>query len=180
MPVLLIAVGNPLRRDDGIAHRVLEILDPDLVCDGADPDEHDSEWAKSGTGTKFRKSGEIRASPHFARGARTSSVHQLTPELAEEFSRHDSVVVIDADVEPGEAFLEEMTEAGTQAALGHQLGVAEVLALARTLYDWKGMCYVCHVPGADFTEGGGFSDEAEGNAWRAARLIEEFLNSSAP
>jgi hypothetical protein len=31
--------------------------------------EHRSaERAKSGTGTKFRKSGEIRASPHFARG----------------------------------------------------------------------------------------------------------------
>ena len=145
MPVLLIAVGNPMRRDDGIAHRVLEILDPDLVG-----------------------------------GARTRSVHQLTPELAEEFSRHDSVVVVDADVEPGEAFLEELVEPGTRAALGHQLGAAEVVALARTLYDWKGVCYVCHVPGADFTEGGGFSDEAEGGAWRAARLIEEFLASPSP
>ena len=131
-----------MRRDDGIAHRVIDILDPDL-----------------------------------ARGARTRSVHQLTPELAEEFSRHDPVVVIDADVEPGEAYLEELTEPGTRAALGHQLGAEEVVALARALYDWKGVCYVCHVPGADFTEGGGFSDEAEGNAWRAAHLIEEFLNS---
>jgi hydrogenase maturation protease len=145
MQVLLIAVGNPLRRDDGIAHRVLEILDPDLAA-----------------------------------GARTSSVHQLTPELAGEFSRHDFVVVVDADVEPGEAFLEEMTEPVAHAALGHQLGAAEVLALARALYDWKGACYVCHVPGSDFTEGGGFSDEAEGNAWKAARLIEEFLNSPSP
>lgn len=145
MQVLLIAVGNPLRRDDGIAHRVLDILDPDLAA-----------------------------------GAATLSVHQLTPELAEEFSRHDSVVVVDADVEPGEAFLEEMTAPVAGAALGHQLSAAEVVALARTLYDWKGACYVCHVPGADFTEGGGFSDEAEGNAWRAARLIEEFLASSAP
>jgi hydrogenase maturation protease len=145
MQVLLLAVGNPMRRDDGIAHRVLEILDPDL-----------------------------------AGGASTSSVPQLTPELAEEFSRRDAVVVIDADVEPGEAFLEEITGAGARAALGHQLGAAEVTALARTLYAWKGVCYVCHVPGADFTEGGGFSDEAEGNAWRAARLIEELLASPSP
>lgn len=142
MQVLLIAVGNPLRRDDGIAHRVLEMLDPDRT-----------------------------------RGARTSSVHQLMPELAEEFSHYDTVIIIDADVEPGEAFLEEVAEPARAAALGHELGAAEVAALARTLYDWKGACVLCHVPGADFTEGGGFSDEAEGNAWRAARLIEEMLTS---
>jgi len=142
MKILLMAVGNPLRRDDGIAHRVLDILDPGRAA-----------------------------------GARTSSVHQLTPELAEEFSHYDTVVIIDADVELGEAFLEEVAEPGRAAALGHELGAAEVAALARTLYDWKGACVLCHVPGADFTEGGGFSDEAEGNAWRAAHLIEEMLTS---
>jgi hydrogenase maturation protease len=138
-------VGNPLRRDDGIAHRVLEILDPDLAA-----------------------------------GARMSSVHQLTPELAEEFSRHEMVIVVDADVEPGEAFLEEIAGGGRPAALGHEMGAAEVATLARTLYDWKGVCVLCHVPGADFTDGGGFSDEAEGNAWRAAYLIEQLLANPLP
>lgn len=145
MRILLTAVGNPLRRDDGIARRVLEILDPDLAA-----------------------------------RARALAVHQLTPELAEEFSRHDVVIVIDADVEPGEAFLEEVTEPGRSPALGHEMGAAQVASLARALYDWKGACVVCHVPGADFTEGGGFSDEAEGNAWRAAHLIEELIANPAP
>ncbi len=144
MRVLLVGVGNPLRRDDGIAHRVLEILD-------------------LGAGSAVRK----------------SEVHQLTPELAEEFSRHDAVIVVDADVEPGEAFLEEVAGGGCASALGHQLGAADVAALARALYGWTGACMVCHVPGADFGEGGGFSDEAEGNAWRAAHLIERWLEGSA-
>jgi hydrogenase maturation protease len=145
MRVLLVAVGNPLRRDDGIAHRVLEILDPERTA-----------------------------------GVSTSSVHQLTPELAEEFSRHDAVIIVDADVEPGEAYLEEIAEPGRRASLGHELGAAEIVSLARTLYDWKGACVLCHVPGADFTDGGGFSDEAEGSAWRAAHLIEELLANPSP
>jgi hypothetical protein len=56
-------------------------------------------------------------------------------------------------------------------------GRGRVAALARKLYDWKGRVDFAHVHGADFAEGGGFSDEAEGNAWRAARLIEELLAS---
>jgi hydrogenase maturation protease len=142
MRVLLIAVGNPLRRDDGIAHRVLEILDPDLAA-----------------------------------GATALAVHQLTPEIAEDFSRHEIAVVIDADLDPGEAYLEEVLDPDHPALLGHELDAAEVAALARKLYDWKGACLLCHVPGADFAEGGGFSDAAKGNAWRAARLIEELLAS---
>ncbi len=140
MRVLLIAVGNPLRRDDGIAHRVLDILDPGLAA-----------------------------------RATALAVHQLTPEISEDFSRHEVVIVIDADLQPGEAYLEEVPEPDRPTALGHELGAAEVAALASKLYDWKGACVLCHVPGADFAEGGGFSDEAEGNAWRAARLIEELL-----
>jgi hypothetical protein len=38
-----------------------------LVVRGEDPDTQDSWSGKMGTGTKFRKSSEIRASPHFAR-----------------------------------------------------------------------------------------------------------------
>ncbi len=129
----LIAVGNTLRRDDGVAHRVLELL-------------------------------------NLASDVVTRSCHQLMPEMAEDIAPADKVIIIDADVEPGEPRL-ELIEAQPSDPLTHMIRPAELVALSRRLYSFSGEAYLCRVPGFDFDQGIGLSAEAEANAQRAADLV---------
>ncbi len=129
----LIAVGNTLRRDDGVAHRVLELLNlpSDVV---------------------------------------TRSCHELMREMAEDIAPAEKVIIIDADVEPGEPRL-ELIEEQPSDPLTHMIRPAELVALSRTLYSFSGKAYLCRVPGFDFGQGIGLSAEAESNAHRAADLV---------
>jgi hydrogenase maturation protease len=136
---LLVAIGNTLRRDDGAAHRVLELL-------------------------------ELPA------GVQTTSCHQLTPELSEEIGAADTVIFIDADVNPGSAKLEPLEPgAGLNPLGGHFLRPQELLAIAQRLFAFQGKAWLCHVPGADFGDGEGLSPMAEANARAAAQLIRPRL-----
>ncbi len=134
---ILIAVGNTLRRDDGVAHRVLELLEPP-------------------PGVVFR------------------SCHQLTPEMAEEIAPADTVIIIDADVAPGEPRLEKVEERSDNP-LTHVVRPAELVALSRSLFSFRGGAWLCRVPGIDFGQGAGLSAEAEANARIAADLLRRFL-----
>jgi hydrogenase maturation protease len=134
---LLVAIGNTLRRDDGAAHRVLELL-------------------------------ELPA------GIKSISCHQLTPEMSEEIAAADAVVFIDADVNPGPAQLEPLEPgAGLNPLGGHFLQPQELLAIAQRLFAFRGVAWLCHVPGADFGDGEELSPMAEANARAAARLIRQ-------
>jgi hydrogenase maturation protease len=137
--MLLIAIGNPLRRDDGVGHRVIDLL------------------------------GQMPA-------IRTLRALQLSPEIAAEFASAGDVVFIDADVQPGESRLEEVSCGGARMRLGHSTGAAEVVAFARMLFGFQGGAYVCRVPGADFGSGEGLSPEAEKNARSAARRLRDWLD----
>ena len=137
---LLIAIGNTLRRDDGAAHRVLELL-------------------------------ELPA------GVAAISCHQLTPELSEEIGAADTVVFIDADVNPGPAQLEPIEPgAGLNPLGGHFLRPQELLAIAQRLFAFQGKAWLCHVPGEDFGEGEGLSPVAEANSREAAQLIQRLIH----
>jgi hydrogenase maturation protease len=139
---LLVAIGNTLRRDDGAAHRVLELL-------------------------------ELPA------GVQTLSCHQLTPEMSEEIGAADTVVFIDADVNPGPAQLEPIEPgAGLNPLGGHFLRPQELLAIARRLFAFRGEACLCHVPGADFADGVGLSPMAEANSRAAAQLIRRRIGLS--
>lgn len=134
---ILIAVGNTLRRDDGVAHRVLELLEPPA-------------------------------------GVVTLACHQLTPELAEEIAPADTVIIIDADVAPGEPRLEKVEE-HPDNPLTHVVRPAELVELSRRLFSFRGNAWLCRVPGIDFGQGEGLSAEAEANARAAADLLRRFL-----
>jgi hydrogenase maturation protease len=134
---VLIAVGNTLRRDDGVARRVLELLGPTT-------------------------------------GAVTLSCHQLTPEMAEEIAPADTIVIIDADVIPGEPRLEKVEE-HPDNPLTHVVRPAELVALSRRVFSFRGEAWLCRVPGIDFGQGAGLSAEAEANACAAAGLLRRFL-----
>lgn len=139
---LLVAIGNTLRRDDGAAHRVLELL-------------------------------ELPA------GVTAISCHQLTPEMSEEIAAADTVVFIDADVNPGPAQLVPLAPgAGLNPLGGHFLRPQELLAIAQRLFEFRGEAWLCHVPGADFGDGEGLSPVAESNARAAAQLIRRQMGLS--
>lgn len=140
MGVLYIAIGNPLRGDDGVAHRVLELIAP-------------------------------------GRSVTKCSVLQLTPELACEVARAETVVFIDADVSGAEPRMERVITGPLRGTpLAHSMTPAEVVFLAERLYGFTGATFVCHVPAARF-EGERLSPEAERNARASATLVRALLRS---
>jgi len=116
---LLVAIGNSLRRDDGIAHAALR------------------QWS--------------------AQDAEKLSVIQLTPELAETIANFDTVIFLDADVTANHITIEPVSAKPPLPSLSHASSPAEVAALARSLYGFRGEALVCRIPAADFSFGEGLS-----------------------
>ena len=117
MRTLILACGNPLRGDDGVAHAVLRLIEP---------------------------------SPHCA----LRSVHQLTPELAEEIARFSRVVFLDADAGSKALAIEPLHAFRPRSPLTHAASPEEVVALARALFGFAGEAFLCRIPAHDFTPGG--------------------------
>src|SRR5579863_8502871 len=101
--VLIVAYGNPLRSDDGVAWRAADALQGRLP---------DSE-------------------------VEILQVHQLAPELAENLSRVEAVIFVDAapasNGKPGEIRGEELSSI-SEARFAHQLSAGAVVLLARQVY----------------------------------------------
>jgi hydrogenase maturation protease len=103
--LLILACGNTLRSDDGVG--------PWLA-----------EWAAQ----HFAAQPEIRV----------ISRQQWTPDLAEDIANADSVLFIDCSIEsaPGSIHLRPVEPATPEKGLAtHHSGAAELLALARDLYN---------------------------------------------
>lgn len=140
MRAVLIALGNILRRDDGAAHRALELLGP--VPDATIIDRI-----------------------------------QLSPEMAEDIAEADTVVFIDADLEPGETRIEPVAgPVAFSSPLAHSMSPEEVLEMSRRLFGFTGQAWLCRIPAEDFSAGEGLSDLAERNAQKAAGLLRAVLN----
>jgi len=131
---LVIAIGNPLRRDDGAAHYV-----------------------------------------QVPRGVYRHATTQLTPEVAEEVARYDTVIFMDADARVTELRIEPVGSGRPVSPLTHVLGPAEVVALARKLFGFSGDAYVCRIPVRDLAEGEGLSPAAKRSVERATREIDRLL-----
>ena len=98
-------------------------------------------------------------------------VHQvksLRPGLAQELGPANEVVFIGADECLGQPWMEPV---GTSDANE----TAQIVNLARRLFNFSGKAYVCHVPGIDFDEGMTLSPYAESHARQAASLIRRLL-----
>jgi hydrogenase maturation protease len=69
-------------------------------------------------------------------GVRAISRFQWTPELAADVANADSVVFVDCSIEqePGQFLLREITAAAPAEVSTHHLGAAELLNLARELF----------------------------------------------
>jgi hydrogenase maturation protease len=118
--VLIVAYGNPLRSDDGVAWRAADALEGKLP---------DSE-------------------------VEILEMHQLAPELAENLSRVEAVIFVDAAEkgEPGEIHCEELSPTG-EAPFAHQLSPGAVLLFARQVYDRSPRAFSVTLTGECFDHG---------------------------
>jgi len=102
---LILACGNTLRTDDGVGLWL-------------------AEWAEQHFSTQA--------------GVRVIADHQWTPELAEDVAHAQSVLFIDCSINsiPGSLHLTSVEPvSGSPEHNTHHLGAAELLALARELYN---------------------------------------------
>lgn len=118
--VLVIAYGNPLRCDDGIAWQAAEELRRELPKD-----------------------------------TRVICVHQLTPELAEDASRADLVIFLDASSngEPGSFRCEAVSAQASELHFSHHITPKEVLSLSNHLYAAEPRAFLISIHGKCFDHG---------------------------
>jgi Ni,Fe-hydrogenase maturation factor len=149
MKTVVIAVGNPLRGDDGIAHLVAEWL----AADGG------------GAGSPAQAIGL----PHIVH------TQQLTPEIAAELESCDLAVMVDADIKAAAPVVSRLREGPGDALLSHVMSPAHVIALARKLYGFHGEAWLCRLPARDFTAGAPVSREAEMHVAIGGSLVRSLL-----
>ncbi len=140
--VLVIAYGNPLRCDDGVAWQAAEEIRRKLV-----------------------PLVEVICS------------HQLTPELAEEASRSDTVIFLDAtsNGDPGKVVCETVSPDLLQARFSHHLTPAQVLALCDQLYQAKPRAFLISISGERFDHGDGLSPAAVNALPQSVAAVSELL-----
>jgi hydrogenase maturation protease len=146
---LVLACGNPLRGDDGAG--------PYLAA-----------WAQD----------RFRAEPTL----RILACHQWTPELAEDIAQAESVLFIDCSIQspPGAVTLAPVRAAvETIVPATHHLGAAELLALARELYQSQPRQALLLTIGAgSFDLGETFSASVQAALPEAAALLEKTILQS--
>ncbi len=136
--VLVIAYGNPLRCDDGIA---------------------------------WQAAAEIRRS--LPASAQVICVHQLTPEVAENASRADVVIFLDAAIggEPGRVACRPVTAKPGELRFSHHLGPPDILAICERLYYTKPRGFLLSIHGTSFDHGEEFSPAAIHAVPRVVELV---------
>jgi hydrogenase maturation protease len=150
--VLIVAYGNPLRSDDGVAWRAAHALE-----------------------------GKFSASE-----VEILRLHQLAPELAEQASRSQYILFIDAasvpSSVPGEIRVEEIrseNDRNHETRFTHVLSPQAVLALAASLYHAKPRALLVTVTGENFDHGDDLSSPVSAAlpvlADRIEALVQAFL-----
>jgi hydrogenase maturation protease len=156
--VLIIAYGNPMRSDHGLAWRAADQLDRKFA------------------GTKTAAEVEIMR------------CHQLAPELAEVVTRSESVIFLDAAADagrnPGELRCEKILLPGGASSFSHQLSPSAVLALSRQLYGATPRAYVMTLSGECFDHGESLSLPVEAAmpelVARTEALVQQLLSEPFP
>ncbi len=136
MKSIVIAVGNPYRRDDGVGRQVVNALRERLgrvalgtFDDGYDDLGHDLD---------------------------TIVLQQMVPEVADTVRHYDRAVFVDAHVPSlGDALREEELSAQFEATrmISHEFKPSTILALAQQLYDVAPQGLLLSLPGYDFDFG---------------------------
>ena len=153
--VLIVCYGNPLRCDDGIAWRVAKVLE----------------------GKRSDRSVEIL------------SLHQLAPEVADNLRQCDLAIFVDAacsdDVEnsqPGEIRVREVSGMEVRehrpGQFSHTCSPANVLDLARKLYNATPKAHAITVAGENFEHGESLSPAVEKALPELLGTIEQLIKAA--
>ena len=148
--LLIIAYGNPLRSDDGVAWRAAAALQENFSIEQAE----------------------------------ILTLHQLGPELAENASRSECAIFIDAAAgpgRPGEIRVKELSESDSDhqtSAFCHAMTPSQVLALAAQLYHCRPRAYSTTVVGESFNHGESLSPPVEAALPALVARIEELSTQS--
>jgi hydrogenase maturation protease len=107
---------------------------------------------------------------------RTLSVHQLTPELAEDLAACGAVIFVDARLgRAGDTVsMCPIAADGSLAAVNHAMRPHALLAYARAMFGTSPRAWWLTVPGEDFEFGESLSAAAMAAAADALALIEQF------
>lgn len=152
---LLIAYGNPSRRDDGVGFHVLNALRRKL---GRAP----LTLEEDGTD---ELGGKID----------TICLHQLAPELAEWVAEYDMVVFIDAHVPDAYPELIREESVGMECSIGlvtHHMKPEMIMAMARALYGRAPAAWLISIRGHDFDFGTELSPQTAAVVADAAERVK--------
>jgi len=153
MKTLVIGVGNPGRRDDGLGPALVERL----------------------AGFRLPERAVVKAEENAADAFWT---YQLNIEDAAVVREYDRVVFADATVEDAApAELRPLAPAPSIAFTTHEMSPASVLALGEELYGRKPKGFLLSIRGADWDLAEGLSAEAGRNLTEAERILGEFLKN---
>lgn len=136
MRSIVVAVGNPYRRDDGVGRHVVAGLRQRLGLSPLGPFDDG-----------YDDLGHV---------VDTIVLHQMIPELAETIKDYERVVFVDAHVPHlGDALREERLKPEFEAThlVSHQFKPGSILALAQQLYGRAPQGLLLSLPGYDFDFG---------------------------
>ncbi len=149
--ILVVAYGNPLRRDDGaglaLAARLTRV------------------WQSRGMAVKHVTSHQL--------------VPEMAAEIADAGATH--IVFVDTTPADVVGQIQLRTLDATQAAmtLGHQCSPELLMYMAQHLYDVQIPAWLVTIPGVNFGHGSGFSEEVEellaGSECIAVRSLRELI-----
>lgn len=142
-------------------------------------------WLVIGIGNTLRRDDGIgpwlaeRIAGWNIEGMTVRSVHQLTPELADEIARHECVMFLDAAVDPQSSGLRTLEPAAARHGLGHALGPSELLELA-SRFAPRRPAWIAAAAAQDVGFGESLSPEAAAACEAMLRIIEGLLRGAAP
>jgi len=184
---LLVGVGNPGRRDDGLGPALIERLAGSRPPERAITDLAPSLFSAEGRGT-----------------VEAFWTYQLNIEDAATIGEYDRVIFADAAVEetetgeatressddpelnsgkrssptlPPGAVLESLSPAASIAFTTHEMSPASVLALAEELYGRAPAGFLLQIRGAEWDFVEGLSPEGERSLAEAERILGEYLKN---
>lgn len=145
-PILIIGIGNTLRRDDGAGWFFAEALATELQ--------------RAGRGVQLE--------------LRQQLTPELAAEIAE--LRPAAVIFVDASAVVENASLTRLPDAATPAApASHSLTAATLLAIMRRLYGVDATGWLVQTPAEDFGHGEGLSERAQRGLAAAPALASALL-----
>lgn len=107
---------------------------------------------------------------------RSTSVHQLTPELAAELAKVDRVVFVDARIEGDTVKVEPLEPEAGNLLLGHSLTPRSVLGLSQWLYGRVPQAWLISVPGECFDFSDRLSPTGERRLLEGIDRLQQLLN----